>query len=809
MLVYRRFRFKFLSFYDGTKMDQFDPSLFSVVHRSLFDLYKRSGLPDQTPSDEELRNALSNLHKSVYSSKCQQSKSCFERYVKLLSVSRQDSGLSAEYNLQKPLREKKRTFVEGASDQPDQRILVSGIGRSGTTMIYQQLAKLLQIDGKERINFRYEPYLWSIRSGTTKGNAFGMEQLHQFGLHTHLETPLLLNEKSALHDSFLDSLFAGPSDRDPEQGPDACLTKVIRGSGRLGSYIDRFPDLKVVACLRNPFDTINSSLGMFSFFGEEFHENDRERFLAELNARGLPTEHLSLDSPRSIEWSAAWWQTFTAETLAVARQYPDNVFLFCYEDFSRDGARVMQNLQDFVGIQNDGIAMGLSKPAGPSIKATSLNAWDVAYLQDCHAFYEEEVLRPLLGGTGVTEQRQAIAKKYAQGKFSFPIAGADLGRRAPIQLRGMMLHDGKSPFLTLAKSARTPIDLPALINTYASEDQLTPTAQTLETDLRALKKGKRFGAVITCHNNSTTIVGAVLSCLNQTVPYDRIIVVDDCSTDDSKTKLAVLEEMYSALQVIPLESSLGPSGARHIGISRLDTDYWTQLDGDDLFWPTKNQAEIVAIDGDDNAIAFSDILLVNPNNTSLQPTKTYDGKHPNAFECLLSRIVQIPRDMTMSKELYFRAGGYNLVGHLYEDWDFKLRLAALTNSEWRHSKSQIGTVYNRLTPGLSGVDAGLHARALVLYFFKALGHHCPAPGAVLDHFEKAVAPFQDRHIVTEARKWLKAAVGTNSFDPKPFSDLATSRDTHTASNTTLAETFQKRAQSLIGGHKKETLEVAR
>lgn len=774
-------------------MDQFDPSLFSVVHRSLFDLYKRSGLPDQSPSDEELRNALSNLYKSVAASKCEQTKSCFERYVKLLSVSRQDKALLDQYDLEAPVATKVPAPVKHNGAQPDHRILVSGIGRSGTTMIYQQLAKLLQVEGKERINFRYEPYLWNIQSGTAKGNAFGMEQLHQFGLHTHLETPLLLNGKNDLHDSFLDSLFAGPSDTDPTQAPDACLTKVIRGSGRLSSYIERFPDLKVVACLRNPFDTINSSLGMFSFFGEEFHEEDRQRFVSELEARGLPTDQLSLKSPRSIEWSAAWWKTFTAETLATARKYPDNVFLFCYEDFSRDGARVMQNLQDFVGIQNDGIAMGLSKPAGPSIKATSLNAWDVAYLQDSQAFYEEEVLRPMLGETGVTEQRQAIAKKYTQGKFSFPIAGADLGKRAPIQLRGMMMHGGKSPFLTLAKSARTPIDLPSLITQYAQEDQ--PTSQTLESDLRELKKGKRFGAVITCHNNSSTIVGAVLSCLNQTVPYDRIVVVDDCSTDDSRTKLAVLEEMYSALQVIPLESSLGPSGARHIGISRLDTDYWTQLDGDDLFWPTKNQSEVVSIDGDDNIIAFSDILLVNPKETSLQSTVAYDGEAKNAFERLLSRTPQIPRDMTMSKELYFRAGGYNLVGHLYEDWDFKLRLAGISDCTWRHSKGVAGTVYNRLTPGLSGVDAGLHARALVLYFFKALGHHCPEPGTLVEHFGKAVAPFRRRHIVTEARKWLKAAVDRGNFDPKPFSDIATSRLTHTVDNATLASMFQELAKA--------------
>jgi len=160
-----------------------------------------------------------------------------------------------------------------------QRIAVSGIGRSGTTLIYQQIAKLLLLADR-RVNFRYEPYLWNIRSPEAKGNPFDMSQLHHFGLMVHTGVPLFLEGGHPLHDPFVDHLFDAPWDRNPQQGPDAHLTKVIRGSGRLRSYLARFPDLRIVACLRNPVDTINSSLGMFSFFGEEFHPDDRPRLRA-------------------------------------------------------------------------------------------------------------------------------------------------------------------------------------------------------------------------------------------------------------------------------------------------------------------------------------------------------------------------------------------------------------------------------------------------------------------------------------------------------------------------------------------------
>lgn len=770
-------------------MKQIPKAGFLMVHRALFDLYQKVAEPDH--SQVFLDKRLRAIRSDVLGSECPDQKICFERYLKLLALRLNAPEIKTKWALNGT------TVPPPAGASPMRhvapRILVSGIGRSGTTMIYQQLAKLLLADGKD-VNFRYEPYLWNIQTAAAKGNPFDMGQLHQFGIYAHLETPLFLEGQDDVHDAFLDHLFAARSDLRSGQHPDAYLTKVIRGSGRLRSYVARFPDIKIVACLRNPFDTINSSLGMFSFFGEEFHRDDRARFLKALKARGFAVDHLSQEAPRSIEWYAAWWRAFTAETLAVARQHPDNVLLFCYEDFKRDPERAFEGLQNFIGLHNSGIKMGLDKPAGPSVKATSLTPWDVSYLSEHQDFYEREVLLPLMDEPDVRVQRSATVRRYAEGEFSFPIAGADAGTRAPIQLRGMMIQGGTTPFLRLIKSQCGPIDMSAII-----EDQTCGNSEIVKSPLvypEFLKNGKRFGAVIACHNNSMTVIDSVLSCLKQTLPYDRILVVDDKSTDDSLEKLTILAESYSAVEILPLESSLGPSGARHIGISHLDTDFWTQLDGDDLFWPTKNEEEARALQGRETAVSFSDILVVKPGRTTRHGTEAYSGiKTEQVFSRLLARRLQIPRDMTMSRSLYFEAGGYNLVSHLYEDWDFKLRLASLPGTSWCRADGAFGTVYNRLTPGLSGADPGTHARALILFFFKALGHYCPDPETILQCFAESQGPFKGRHVSLKARDWLRAALEGGAFDPEPFAALATSREVHGLENAELADLFAHRAKS--------------
>lgn len=677
---------------------------------------------------------------------------------------------------------------------PARRVMVSGIGRSGTTLIYQQLAKLFLVEGLAT-NFRYEPYLWNICTPGTKGNSFGIGQLSPFGIHAHTNTPLILREPTDLHDRFIDSLFGGALDSDPTRTPDAYLTKVIRGSGRLRTYLDRYPDLKIVACLRNPLDTINSGLGMFSFFGEEFHADDRARFKAMIADRPELTARL-VDGRNSIEWFAAWWRVFTEETLSVIRDFPDRVMAFCYESFQADGPGLLSALQDFVGLRNEGMHLGLGRPAGPSIKSTSLTTHDLGRLREDVEFYRDMVLQPHLGAEQAAARSAKLVSRYTEGTFTFPIAGSDIGQKAPIQLRGMMLSSQPlTGFLRLAKGPRHPVKLPALVAAHAGK---TPAEQLRAPvlDVAAAKHGKTYGVIITCYNNETTIVDAVLSCLNQTLPYDEIVVVDDKSKDNSLARLRELERLYTSIRVIALESNLGPSAARDLGIRRLTTDFFTQLDGDDLFWPTKNAAEAAALAGDETAVAFSDILLVTKDNSTLQSTGAYHAEgRGEVFPRLLARTRQIPRDMTLARRKYLQAGGYELVSSLYEDWDFKLRLAAL-GGQWRRSDSIAGTVYNRVAPGLSGVSDGQHARALSLIFLRALAHAPVAAETLPAAFDAALGRFGDRHISGRARGLLEAAIGAEGDALNGVSALLSGRAILSMDNVEVSAVLESEAGKL-------------
>ena len=161
------------------------------------------------------------------------------------------------------------------------KILISGIGRSGTTTIFNVLGDAL-LKFRDDAETIYEPYLWNIReaykTATVKGQPFDNNQINTFGVYTHTHTPIFLDEPTGLHDLWLKQNFTGLRSGDYNR-----LVKVIRGAGRLEATIKSMPDVKVILVTRNPVDTINSGLGLFTFFGEEFHPSDRQRFLTEVN----------------------------------------------------------------------------------------------------------------------------------------------------------------------------------------------------------------------------------------------------------------------------------------------------------------------------------------------------------------------------------------------------------------------------------------------------------------------------------------------------------------------------------------------
>ncbi len=112
--------------------------------------------------------------------------------------------------------------------------------------------------------------------------------------------------------------------------------------------------------------------------------------------------------------------------------------------------------------------------------------------------------------------------------------------------------------------------------------------------------------IITSYNYARYIERAIRSALNQSMPAVtfEVIVVDDCSTDESDF---ILENYKDEIRMLKMEKNSGLSAARNAGIKKAKGQFVVFLDADDyiqadlikvlsVFLTENNRLDAVAVD---------------------------------------------------------------------------------------------------------------------------------------------------------------------------------------------------------------------
>lgn len=99
--------------------------------------------------------------------------------------------------------------------------------------------------------------------------------------------------------------------------------------------------------------------------------------------------------------------------------------------------------------------------------------------------------------------------------------------------------------------------------------------------------------IIPVFNSEKTIENCLFSVLKQTYPNIEIIVVDDCSTDDTQSKVKAIQSQYPyKIQLFRNRKNLGPGGSRNQGIDYSYGEFLAFLDSDDTWMPNKLELQM-------------------------------------------------------------------------------------------------------------------------------------------------------------------------------------------------------------------------
>lgn len=230
-----------------------------------------------------------------------------------------------------------------------------------------------------------------------------------------------------------------------------------------------------------------------------------------------------------------------------------------------------------------------------------------------------------------------------------------------------------------------------------------------------------ISVIVANFNNAQWLPQCLESIFQQTVEKFEIIIVDDCSTDNSRQVISEFVKRYPKI-VYPifLPKNEGVAKARHVGIIQCNGSYITTLDADDYYMNEyKLEKEYALIRQFKNRfnkeiIAFSDIVRVDKDGNRIEEKRDLPIQG-DLVKSLMTRSGFIPRDMLIYRNMYFEAGGYDFSFATHEDWDLKIRLAF--KYEFYFTGVE-GTAYRRHGQGLSASSLEFRIQNLNAVFEK-------------------------------------------------------------------------------------------
>lgn len=124
--------------------------------------------------------------------------------------------------------------------------------------------------------------------------------------------------------------------------------------------------------------------------------------------------------------------------------------------------------------------------------------------------------------------------------------------------------------------------------------------------------------IVPLYNAQKYISETIQSVINQTYQNWELLVVDDCSTDNSVMIVKKFEEEDKRIKLILSETNFGgPARPRNIGLDNSNGEYIAFLDADDVWLKDKLEKQIVVLEDKDCDIVHTFAYAIDENSCNI------------------------------------------------------------------------------------------------------------------------------------------------------------------------------------------------
>lgn len=273
----------------------------------------------------------------------------------------------------------------------------------------------------------------------------------------------------------------------------------------------------------------------------------------------------------------------------------------------------------------------------------------------------------------------------------------------------------------------------------------------------------KVSIITACRNSSAYLDEAVRSILTQTMGDLELILIDDCSTDDTLQIARRYQKEDSRVVVISLPEPSGPAITRNAGIKAARGAYLGILDSDDVALPSRFEEQMRLADSDE------DLVLIGSSSIFIDSTgAAIEGhKYPTCHRALVQNLYAMRAfpphsSMVYKKAAVERVGGFNPRYERGQDYDLWVRLSEIGRiASIGHPLAKIrkhATNISRSEGAMMWLRFGCAAAAC--HFLRVRGHSDPSAADDERQWRRFLAWVEHRiteeGIFDKRREWINA-----------------------------------------------------
>lgn len=200
--------------------------------------------------------------------------------------------------------------------------------------------------------------------------------------------------------------------------------------------------------------------------------------------------------------------------------------------------------------------------------------------------------------------------------------------------------------------------------------------------------------ILPTYNGETYIRESIESCLNQTFSNFELIIVNDCSKDNTASIIEEYASRDERIRVIHNSHNKKLPSSLNVGFEAANGKYFTWTSDDNIYGPEALETMLQNITEDNETdLVYADYTIIDGEG-NITGSRQFNNVYDSFFNWLGCGACFLYK-----AEIHFALNGYNPAAFLIEDYDFFVR--AFMKYKFRYLKNPVLYYYREHAASLT------------------------------------------------------------------------------------------------------------